>query len=95
MATGSAKGLLSGSKVLELGRGVSGSYCGRVLAQLGAEVIKVEPPEGDPARMMGSFPDDEPHPEKSGLFLALNMNRLAVTLDLNKKAKSISSGSSR
>ncbi|MCH8062680.1 MAG: CoA transferase [Chloroflexi bacterium] len=85
METGSAKGLLSGVKVLELGQGVSGPYCGKVLAQLGAEVIKVEPPEGDPARMMGPFPDDEPHPEKSGLFLALNMNKLGVTLDLHEE----------
>ena len=60
MATGSAKGLLSGLNGLGLGQGVSGPYCGKVLARLGAEVIRVEPPEGGPARMTGPFPDDEP-----------------------------------
>ena len=68
MALGSAKGLLSGLKVLELGQGVSGPYCGKVLAQLGAEVIKVEPPEGDPARMTGPFPDDEPTRGRAVVF---------------------------
>lgn len=79
----SPKGLLSGVRVLELGQGISGPYCGKVLAHLGADVIKVEPPEGDPARAIGPFPGDEPHPEKSGLFLALNTNKLGVVLDVN------------
>ena len=75
-------GLLPGVRVLDIGRGVSGPYCGKVLAGLGAEVIKVEPPEGDEARTMGPFPGDVPDSEKSGLFLALNANKLGVTLDL-------------
>jgi crotonobetainyl-CoA:carnitine CoA-transferase CaiB-like acyl-CoA transferase len=49
---------------------------------MGADVIKVEPPEGDEARHMGPFPDNSPHPEKSGLFLWLNANKYEVTLDL-------------
>ena len=77
------KGLLSGVKVVELGCGVSAPYCGKVLAQLGAEVIKVEPPEGDWSRGMGPFPDDKPHAEKSGLYLAMNANKRGVTLDLS------------
>ena len=76
------QGLLSGVRVLELGEGVSAPYCGKILAGLGAEVIKVEPPQGDVARGMGPFPDDEPHPEKSGLFLALNINKYGVALDV-------------
>ena len=44
MATGSARGLLSGLKVLDLGKGVSVPCCGKVLARLGAEVIRVETP---------------------------------------------------
>ena len=76
------QGLLSGVRVLELGEGVSAPYCGKILAGLGAEVIKVEPPEGDVARGMGPFPGDEPHPEKSGLFLALNANKYSVALDV-------------
>ena len=75
-------GLLSGVKVVELGCGVSAPYCGKVLAQLGADVTKVEPVEGDWSRRMGPFPGDEPHPEKSGLYLAMNANKFGVTLDL-------------
>lgn len=67
--------------MLELGDGVSAPYCGKILAGLGAEVIKVEPPYGDVAREMGPFPGDVPHPEKSGVFLALNANKYGVTLD--------------
>ena len=77
-------GLLSGVRVLEIGQQISASYCGKVLALLGAEVIKVEPPEGDAARRAGPFPADLPHPEKSGLFLALNLNKFGVTLDLTR-----------
>lgn len=66
-----------------MGCGVSTPYCGKVLAQLGAEVTKVEPPEGDWARRMGPFPGDEPHLEKSGLYLAMNANKFGVTLDLS------------
>jgi len=76
-----SQGLLSGVKVVELGCGVSAPYCGKVLAQLGAEVIKVEPPEGDWSRRMGPFPKDKPHAERSGLYLAMNANKFGVTLD--------------
>ena len=75
-------GLLPGVRVLDVGQGISGPYCAKILAQMGAEVIKVEPPEGDLARRMGPFPGDSPHPEKSGVFLALNANKFGVTLDL-------------
>ena len=75
-----ARGLLSGVRVLEVGGQVSAAYCGKILALLGAEVIKVEPPAGDATRLAGPFPGDLPHPEKSGLFLALNLNKLGITL---------------
>jgi crotonobetainyl-CoA:carnitine CoA-transferase CaiB-like acyl-CoA transferase len=53
------------------------------MADLGAEVIKVEKPKGgDVARSYGPFPGDEPHLERSALFLYLNTNKLGVTLDL-------------
>ena len=75
--------VLEGVRVLDLGRGISAPYCARLLADYGADVVKVErPPEGDPARRMGPFPGDVPHPEKSGLYLHLNMNKRGVTLDL-------------
>lgn len=71
-----------GLKVLDLGQGISGPFCAKMFADLGAAVVKVEPPGGDPARAMGPFPDDLPDPEKSGLFLALNTNKRGVTLNL-------------
>ncbi len=74
---------LSGLKVVEYSEFVSGPYCGRLLTGLGAELIKVEKPGlGDKARSWGPFPQDLPHPEKSGLFLFLNMNKLGVTLNI-------------
>ena len=76
------EGLLPGVRVLDVGQGISGPYCAKILAQMGAEVIKVESSAGDPARRMGPFPGDIPHSEKSGLFLALNANKFGVTLDM-------------
>jgi crotonobetainyl-CoA:carnitine CoA-transferase CaiB-like acyl-CoA transferase len=74
---------LSGFTVLELGEDVSAAYCGKLLADYGADVIKVEPLDGDPTRRHGPFPDDLPHPEKSALFLYLNTNKKSITLDLS------------
>ncbi len=82
-----AKEALSGLKVLEYGEFISAPYCGKLLADLGAEVIKIEPPgSGDPARRWGPFPQNLPHPEKSGLFLYLNTNKLGITLDIGSAA---------
>jgi len=77
-----AKGALDGITVVEVGGFVGAPYAARCLADLGATVIKVEPPGGDPSRRHGPFPTDIPHPEKSGLFCLLNANKLGVTLDL-------------
>ena len=77
-----AQSLLTGVNVLELGEGVSAAYCAKLLGQLGARVAKVEPPYGDRARRVGPFPGDEPHPERSALFLALNVNKYGLTADL-------------
>jgi crotonobetainyl-CoA:carnitine CoA-transferase CaiB-like acyl-CoA transferase len=74
---------LSGFTVLELGEDVSAPFCGKLLADYGADVIKAEPPHGDAARRHGPFPDDAPHPEKSALFLYLNTNKRGITLDLS------------
>lgn len=73
---------LAGLKVLDLGQEIAGPYCAKLLAALGAEVVKVEPPAGDPARRRGPFPEDLPHPERSGLFLYLNTGKRGVTLDI-------------
>ncbi len=79
-------GLLNNLRVLDLGQGVSGPFCARLLADQGAAVIKVEPPEGDPARRMGPFAGDEPHSEKSIPFLYLNTNKHSITLNLSTAA---------
>jgi crotonobetainyl-CoA:carnitine CoA-transferase CaiB-like acyl-CoA transferase len=74
---------LSHFKVLELCNFVCGPYCTKLLADLGAQVIKVEPPRvGDESRQRGPFLNDIPHPERSGLFLYLNTNKLGITLDI-------------
>ena len=74
--------LLSGLRVLDLGSGISGPWCAKILADYGAEVIKVEPPgSGDATRRMGPFAGDDPDPEKSLTFLYLNTNKKGVTLD--------------
>ena len=77
------KKALEGVKVVELGDYISAPFCAKLLADLGAEVIKIEPPgSGDSSRRNGPFPDDEPNSEASGLFLFLNTNKMAVTLDI-------------
>ena len=78
------QGALSDLKILEYAQFISGPYCAKLMADLGAEVIKVEPPGlGDRARRYGPFPQDIPHPEKSGLFIYLNSNKKGITLDLH------------
>lgn len=76
-------GALEDIRVVELGQMVSAPYCSRLFADYGAEVVKVEPPEGDVARRWGPFPGDEPHPERSGLFEYLNTNKSGVVLDVD------------
>lgn len=78
----SSVGPLEGLTVLEVTERVSGAYCGKLLADMGADVIKVEPPMGDSARLWGPFPDDVPDPEASGLFLHLNTNKRGITVDV-------------
>ena len=75
---------LEGVRVLELGHMVSAAYTTKLLSDLGADVVKVEEPQGDHARQRGPFPGGSPHREKSGLFLALNTNKRSVTLDLRE-----------
>ncbi|MBI5948238.1 MAG: CoA transferase [Chloroflexi bacterium] len=71
-------GPLEGLRVVEVGEGVAGPYCGKLLAGLGATVVKVEPPGGDRTRRDGPFPGDRPDPERSGLFLHLNTGKESV-----------------
>ena len=72
---------LANLRVLEVASLIAGPYCGKLLASLGACVIKVEPVTGDVSRRRGPFPDDDPHPERSGLYLYLNTGKQSVTLN--------------
>lgn len=74
-------GALEGVRVIDLTRDVAGPYASLLLASQGADVIKLEPPGGDPSRTFGPFPHDEPHPERSGLFLHLNRYKRSVVVD--------------
>ena len=71
-------------RVLDLA-GPIGQRCSKLMADMGADVIKVEPPEGDPARHIGPFFQGDPHPEGSLYFLNFNTNKRSVTLDLSAR----------
>jgi CoA:oxalate CoA-transferase len=69
-------------RVVEYAEMVSGPMCGKLFADMGAEVIKIEPPgRGDEARSHPPYPGNVPHPEKSGFFLYLNTGKKSLTLD--------------
>lgn len=74
---------LAGRRVLELAdeRGV---YCGKLLADMGADVIKIERPGGDATRDIPPFWGDQPHPEKGLFFLYTNTSKRGVTLDIRR-----------
>jgi crotonobetainyl-CoA:carnitine CoA-transferase CaiB-like acyl-CoA transferase len=76
---------LASLRVLEVGDGVAAAYASKLLADLGANVVKIEPPGGgDRTRRRGPFPGGVPHPEKSGLFLYLNANKRGIAIDLTR-----------
>ncbi len=75
---------LAGLRVLDLSVDVAGSYCAKLFGDYGADVIKIEPFDGDPVRRVGPFAGDQPHPEKSGLFTFLNVNKRSVVLDIGQ-----------
>ena len=58
------------------------AFCGRLLADYGADVLKIEPPDGDPSRRLGPFPKDVPDDERSLDFMFYNTNKRSITLDL-------------
>ena len=73
-------------KVLDLSEDIAGSFCARLLADYGAEVLKLEPPAGAALRRMPPFFGDDPHPEKSLSFLAMNLNKKSATINLKTEA---------
>ena len=79
-------GALEGIKVLDLSGDIAGSFCARLLADYGAEVLKLEPPAGCALRRLGPFFHEEPHREKSLFFLVMNLNKKGATLNLEHPA---------
>ena len=75
-------GSLSGIKVIDLTRVLSGPFCTMLLADMGAEVIKIEPPKGDNVRNQGDMVDGY-----SSYFAQFNRNKKSVILDLYKDSE--------
>jgi benzylsuccinate CoA-transferase BbsE subunit len=78
------KGLLDSYRVLDL-TDEKGFLCGKILADLGADVIKIEKPGGDESRKLGPFYHDIPDPEKSLYWFAYNLNKRGITLDIESR----------
>jgi len=76
--------MLNGYRVLDL-TDDKGALCGRILADLGADVIKIEKPEGDNSRNIGPFFQNIPDPAKSLFWFAYNLNKRGITLDIETK----------
>jgi crotonobetainyl-CoA:carnitine CoA-transferase CaiB-like acyl-CoA transferase len=75
-------GPLAGLRILELAD-EKGQFCGKLLSDLGADVLKIEPPGGEPCRRVGPFLDDIPHPDRSLSFWYYNTSKRGVTLSLD------------
>ena len=76
-------GPLDGVTVLDLTEHIAGPYCTKLFADFGADVIKVEPPAGDPSRTVGPFYQGVEGPERSGTFFYFNTNKRSIVLDLD------------
>ncbi len=75
---------LAGLTIIDLSAHIAGPYATKLLADLGARVVKVERPGGDPARGLGPFLGDKPGPERSATFQFLNTNKESVVIDLKQ-----------
>ncbi len=75
---------LEALNVMEVGHGFVAAMTAKMFADLGAAVVKIEPPEGDDARRRGPFRAGQPDPEASGNYLYLNGNKRSLTLDLTQ-----------
>jgi len=84
MKNNSTSGLLDSYRILDL-TDERGLMCGKLLGDLGADVLKVEKPRGDDARRKGPFYRDKPDPEKSMSWFALNASKRGITLDIESE----------
>jgi len=80
-------GALDGLRVIEIANEISGPYCGKLFVDLGADVIKIEGPEGDSLRRWGPFPGGEPRPDRCGLFEYLNTGKHGEVLDIMRESQ--------
>ena len=80
-----SSGALAGVKIIDLTHHIAGPYATKLLADFGADVLKIERPGGDPARRLPPFYHDEPDAEKSLPFLYLNTSKRSVTLNLKSE----------
>lgn len=78
------EGALNSVRVLDLSRTIAGAYCTRLLADAGADVLKIEPPDGDPLRGVGPFIGNQPGPERSCLFHYINASKRSITVDIER-----------
>ncbi len=79
-----SRGMLSPYRVLDL-TDEKGLLCGKLLGDLGADVIKVEAPGGDKARNNGPFFHDNPHPEHSLYWISFNSSKRGITLNIETR----------
>ncbi len=78
-------GPLADIRIIDLTQYLAGPFCTMLLADLGADVIKVEPPGGDPTRKMGPLPPDSKGCDYGGYFASVNRNKRSVVLDLKNE----------
>ena len=81
-------GMLAGLRVIEIAD-ERAEYAGLLLAGLGCDVVKIEPPEGNATRRIGPFLDDEPGPERSLFFWNYNRNKKSVVLDVQAQPQEL------
>ncbi len=79
-------GPLADTRIIDLTQFLAGPFCTMLLADLGADVIKVEPPAGDLTRKMGPFPPDTKGCDYGGYFASVNRNKRSIVLDLKQPA---------
>jgi crotonobetainyl-CoA:carnitine CoA-transferase CaiB-like acyl-CoA transferase len=81
MSSQKNEGSLANLRVLDMAQGGC-TICGKIFADLGADVIKIEPPGGDLSRRIGPFYKDIPDPQKSLFWFAYNTSKRSITLDI-------------
>ena len=75
-------GALEGIRVIDLTQMLAGPYCTQMLADQGADVIKIEPPQGDSSRKLGPYRADDQTRRIGGYFASVNRNKKSIVIDL-------------